>query len=272
LRATLISTSALPRLRRASHVHSVFTHALNIVDPDGLITIADPTVGAVPSGIVLEAPTSFEQLVVRRGDAVACADELHIGDLVIALAGASAWSPVLAAQAVAAPHLVLETWHTARVRHGLPAQRARPIVRQLRQAHHDQDLPAMLNASRGLVGLGQGLTPAGDDVLIGFSAALWSADDPLATPFRGGFAEIAANRTTDVALVFYRSAARGEFSARLHAVFAALAEYRDPARLSLAFDRALDWGATSGADTLLGVMLGLFATLSPLEGRGLIQG
>jgi hypothetical protein len=231
---------------------------LNIVDGDGLITIADPTVGAVPSGIVLEAPTSFEQLGVSRGDGVACADELHIGNLVIALAGAAAWSPVLAARAVADSHLVLETWPLARVRHGLPAQRAQPIVRQLRQAHHDQDLPAMLTASRGLVGLGQGLTPAGDDVLIGFSAALWSADDPLATPFSAGIAELAAHRTTDVALEFYRAAARGEFSARLHTVFSALAEYRDPTRLSLAFDGALDWGATSGADTLLGVMLGRF--------------
>ena len=129
LRAALISTSALPRLNRASHVHSVFTHALNVADAEGLITIADPTVGALPNGIVLAVPVNFHQLGVRRGD------ELHIPNLVSDLAGASHWSPLLTARGVAAPHLVLETWQATHARHGLPAQRAQPIVRQLRQAH-----------------------------------------------------------------------------------------------------------------------------------------
>jgi hypothetical protein len=230
-----------------------------------LITIADPTVGAVPNGMVLDRPTNFEQLGVRRGDGVACSNALSVGCVVIAVAGALEWSPVLAAHGVAAPHLVLETWNAVQARHGLPAQRAHPSLRRLRQARYDGDLPAMLTASRGLVGLGQGLTPAGDDLLIGFSAALWSAGDPLATPFSAGIAELAANRTTDVALEFYRAAAHGEFSARLHAVFAALSEYQDPARLSLAFERAREWGATSGADTLLGVMLGRFEVDDPLR-------
>jgi hypothetical protein len=54
--------------------------------------------------------------------------------------------------------------------------------------------------------------------------------------------------------MFYRFAARGMFSARIHELVASLCE--PSADVAGAFERALDWGASSGADCLLGVLVG----------------
>jgi hypothetical protein len=48
----------------------VFSHALNLRDEHGLIAIADPSVGAVPFGLVLAEPIDFDRLALRRGDLV----------------------------------------------------------------------------------------------------------------------------------------------------------------------------------------------------------
>jgi hypothetical protein len=134
-------------------------------------------------------------------------------------------------------------------------------MRELARVHRQHDVSRVLDAAERLIGLGSGLTPSGDDFLVGFSAALWSKGDPLAQPFSNGCATRAANRTTDVAVEFYNSAARGEFSARLHNLLAAIADSDhgpDQQRLQREFRQALAWGATSGADCVLGVLLGLF--------------
>src|SRR5215470_9572564 len=67
-----------------------------------------------------------------------------------------------------------------------------------------------------LVGLGDGLTPAGDDVLVGYSAALRVTGHPRAQAFAGQAARIAPGRTTDVALMFLQHAAHGDYSQRIH--------------------------------------------------------
>jgi len=250
------------------HVHSVFTHALNVTDAEGLITIADPTTGPLPNGLVLEHVIDFDRFGLRPDDAVTIDDHLRIRDLSIDLACARHWSATLPTRTIAAPPPVIaEALRRALDRTGVAggfvpmlagSTPLLPPILQLSRARQNFDLPAMLAASHGAIGLGQGLTPSGDDLLIGFSAALWSTGDTLAEPFTAACAEFSRSRTTDVAVEFYRSAAHAEFSGRLHALFAALAEPPDASRLGIAFEHALTWGATSGADCLLGVLVGLF--------------
>jgi hypothetical protein len=137
-------------------------------------------------------------------------------------------------------------------------------LRLLARACWWQDMVGVEEATRGLAGLGPGLTPAGDDVLAGFAALMMllssrlSADDV----FRGQVAEVIARvarpRTTMLSGVLLEYAARGEVAEQIGKLLLALAL---PAEESEAVLRAVDgllaYGATSGGDTLRGILLGL---------------
>ena len=121
-------------------------------------------------------------------------------------------------------------------------------------------LEAMRGAAARLVGLGQGLTPAGDDFLCGFlaaghcRAAAGLADTQLLT----SFAEAVRQRlgqTTDISAAFLRDAAAGRVSQPL----AELAEAccGEPGRdLEGALMRLAAIGHSSGLDAATGFFYG----------------
>jgi hypothetical protein len=110
-------------------------------------------------------------------------------------------------------------------------------------------------AARGLVGLGGGLTPAGDDLLAGLLTFLLRAGQPLAQQLLP-VARGAQGKTTPVAAHMLAWAADGVVNAHLLAV-ADAAVAGDTQALLAALPEALDHGATSGADFATGVWLGL---------------
>jgi len=122
--------------------------------------------------------------------------------------------------------------------------------------HHDSE--AFLEGALGLVGLGEGLTPAGDDCLVGALAVThrfagsWLRAHP-AVEVRVG--RTAAAATTDIAREFVAHALAGHFADSL--IDLMTAESVDGVRR--AATRLLDSGATSGADTLCGIRLALAA-------------
>jgi len=121
---------------------------------------------------------------------------------------------------------------------------------------------ALALAARSLMGLGEGLTPAGDDWLVGALAALhrlaqrWAfTDGHLASVLVGE----APTRTTTVGAAFLAHALAGEFSQPVRELVTAgsLPRARAPgARLAA-------MGATSGADTLAGMRAALDALGAP---------
>lgn len=114
-------------------------------------------------------------------------------------------------------------------------------------------------AARKLSGLGEGLTPSGDDVIYGVVAALTSCrafSSALKTAVKLG----TARRTTDLASARMRYALDGHFDAWTLDVLRALLD-GPPGQVPAAVERLLALGHSSGADTLLGVLLG--ARLAP---------
>jgi len=116
-------------------------------------------------------------------------------------------------------------------------------------------------AACGLVGLGAGSTPAGDDFLCGFLAALGSAaGDRIAhRAFLDGLREAVAGllpATTDLGANALRCALRELVPAPLHELAAALAAGRTPEARS-ALGRACAQGHSSGADLCTGFLYGL---------------
>jgi hypothetical protein len=137
---------------------------------------------------------------------------------------------------------------------GIP-EVAGPIVARLIIALEAGDRSGAADQAARLIGLGPGLTPSGDDVLVGIEGALHALAQPSA-----GFLALAIGdveeRTTDLAATLLRHAAAGEFAERLHTLLAALLGSDDES-IPAAIGRAVAWGATSGTDCLLGVMIGL---------------
>jgi hypothetical protein len=116
------------------------------------------------------------------------------------------------------------------------------------------DARAFADAACALVGFGEGLTPAGDDCVVGALAAVhrlspaWLSTH-AAQPDR--LAEAARTRTTDLARDFLLEALDGRFAEPVLALLTAPTD--DVARKAAA--KLLSMGATSGADTLCGIRL-----------------
>ncbi len=100
-----------------------------------------------------------------------------------------------------------------------------------------------------LCGLGQGLTPSGDDFLCGWMLALYLQGRPRETLLQH------ARGTHRIARAYLRAAAAGFASEAWHRLAASLSE----GDWEAAAREVLSVGETSGADTLAGFLAGLLA-------------
>jgi hypothetical protein len=119
------------------------------------------------------------------------------------------------------------------------------------------DLPTSLTAARKLAGLGPGLTPAGDDFILGAILAAWIIHPrEIASVIAQEIANTAAPLTTSLSAAWLRSAGGGETGILWHQFFDALIS-SDPVRIHDAMDKILAVGETSGADAMAG-FIGFF--------------
>lgn len=291
--ATQVSTPLPPRLgaSRRGRVHSIYRTAFNVALPPGdLIVIADPALGGLPNGVLVDLGPDHRRLGLAPDQLVrldARSIAVPATGLRVALDAAVRWSPRLPA----ADRGAGQRWRlrasdvrtlvatraigasdTRSAGFGgllagvqsrplpLHAARAASVLDQLAAALPGDDVDAAGRIARRLVGLGPGLTPSGDDALIGLAAALHATGHP-ARGFLGEAVEDAPARTTAVAATLLRHAADGEFSERLQRLLAALLGDEDAA-VPPAVEQAIAWGATSGTDCLVGVLFGLDIALN----------
>ena len=118
-------------------------------------------------------------------------------------------------------------------------------------------------AVRGLIGLGPGLTPSGDDVVAGLAIALAATGETETVAALAGFIRDApANATSAFSRALLDAAIEGLPSAVLHSAVAALllgGQAGGPIALAAAVVRLDGVGHTSGWDMLAGAVLGLRA-------------
>jgi hypothetical protein len=113
------------------------------------------------------------------------------------------------------------------------------------------------DAARLLAGLGEGLTPAGDDVLAGYAAAGAAAGHPVAVSV------VAAGRSSALGLAYLRCAERGELPDAGARLLAAI-RGGSIAAVQAALPPLRQWGASSGAALAWG-MTAAFAEWSDFE-------
>lgn len=274
LDATRMSDSVSRLISQRAHtsgrVHSVFRAALNIVTVDGLVTIAAEDAGGLPNGILLPGAIDYRAHGLQQ-DMIASLDRAAVrvpaAGFVIRISSARPWSARLPvadgrrwATRTADAHALLRS----AVRLAPAGLLAIPVARELladvgRAIARGDDEGAAL-AARSLVGMGPGLTPSGDDALVGVEAALHALGHPSAGFLAAALADV-DERTTAVSAVLLSHASRGEFTERIHRLLGALLVGRAQA-LPAAVRRAVAWGATSGADGVSGVLTGLDAATS----------
>jgi hypothetical protein len=235
LGATLTDAAvALPGSRLRARVEHAYRAALYVRDEvsGGRAIVAIEDVGGQPGGILVRAATDLRGIR---------------GTVIVDLSAAVAWSPRLPATARLLPDRRLDLPH---------AEAAAPRIAAHRLALLTDDAGTAQTAAVALIGLGIGLTPSGDDFLVGLLAGLEATDDPMRNPLAAVIARETPGRTTEFGAALLQHACRGEFSQRLHDVLIALAA-RDAAEIRRAIARARAYGATSGADTLAGLSCAL---------------
>jgi hypothetical protein len=131
-----------------------------------------------------------------------------------------------------------------------------------------RDAAHMLEATRHLIGLGPGLTPSGDDFLVGCLRGLWLVHrnvlevDQMLDRLRNALLPNLNARTTRVGAEFIRYALDGAFAEVLDRGALALLAPSHPQPVQSAITDLLAQGETSGTDTMLGLLTCLEALLS----------
>jgi hypothetical protein len=245
---------------RTGRVLAVFDQAINLVIDAEMWTIfADPR-RMSPYSICLAGPDWRRIAVTAGATATVHGGLLMIGGRGIDCRDAPRWSPSL--------------WPcpagglAQRLRFVMERARARAwegtetlLTRLLDELDNGTEAIADQTLAR-IMGRGPGLTPSGDDLIVGVFGALH-----LSPCIRDGAAQ--ARRLTeamlpllpttpDISRQLLAQAAAGHVSRPLHDLGRALHAPGNPDRLSAALDLALDVGATSGADACLG-LAGLIA-------------
>lgn len=81
----------------------------------------------------------------------------------------------------------------------------------------DHDLDMIKGSATRLVGLGQGITPDGDDIMLGALLATWMTEpSTFSTELGEVVLETVADRTTPISLAWLMAAARGECTEHWH--------------------------------------------------------
>jgi hypothetical protein len=243
-------------------VHSVFDRACNLVDQhQEIITLALPELENGPFFILVDSASAFTQL--QPGQPVLGDQKrLEVGPWEIDLAQSKIWDPRLPAPgacpfkissttaAVIAPY---SSWSVSANslwtgRMAVTFNRATQKLVQAIRIGAD-----VAETARPLAGLGPGLTPAGDDYLLGVMAALWLVGKGELTQ---EIARAASPRTTLLSGAFLRAAGSGSFAEGWRRLVEALLQGKEQATAE-ACEKLSRWGATSGRDALAGFALTL---------------
>ncbi len=298
LRATSVSAALLnyAGARRQWTVLGVHDGSLNLLVGGEVCSVVRPDVGNLPRGILAELPSgeSWKGLGLTPGENVFAEPTLLRvrGEFCLDLATAAVWQPRRSLPSMALAADIVHPSVQAAVEvlvgsRGLGALASRfddvaagtpltgledpfldaaaPMAREVILGLRMRDLPAFRRGARGLVGLGIGLTPSGDDLLTGLLGSLVLMAEQL--PALGWFvpeaesvAEYARARTTPVGSTYLRCAAHGEITERHEALLnAVLSGSMEASRDACHALRS--FGHSSGGEIALGTLLAVHEAL-----------
>jgi hypothetical protein len=284
LLADSVGACVPPRAR--AQVHSVFLRACNIETDSGeLVTLLASNTGNLPHGLRCASRNDLLHARLRQGQAVVLegmALRIPAADLVVDFSRAAVWKGTLAAASPAlrqlrelcdmlrsrapdqgvAPALFSSGNSDSPFGRALVARMTQTLPK-LAHATETRDAGQAVSALSALVGLGTGLTPAGDDFIVGYLAALWSRsyrERGLAALLRALAVPVGqlSRHTNAISRQMLLDALGGHFAERLTGVVRCLC---GGGEITSAAVRLLEVGHSSGADSLCGLLFGFAPAL-----------
>ena len=276
--------------KRSGHVHSIFNNGFNIKMDDSLVFIGNKKSGLLPFGIHLQEDMRYVVPLVKTCESVRWNERtsmLEFPNLTISLIkGKGFRNEVSALQSnrdlqIGFDRLITLLTSIAQP-NGLEIDISGFLKRfhagdQIENPESEKYLFRLINVAmsndtyfiektlRYFLGRGKGLTPSGDDLLVGFLAfdSIVNFASPL---FYTILSDLLENEpiTTDVGKEYLRYAIKHEFSSTVTDVVNLLGK-GSVNDFYEAFVRLLEVGHTSGLDTLFGILTGMLTFKNPLE-------
>lgn len=269
------------RETKNARVLLAFAPACYLSDSNGnLLSISIPKIGNGPFNLLIPE-TIFDDTITTTSQVRTHENQLLIGSMEISTGRSDVWNPMpdwtkltshknrLSAAADLIEDLLIKDAPSdsfSRISENIPNTNiisremymaALKGINGLTHALNTLDMLKIGKHSEQLAGLGGGLTPAGDDFLMGIMHAVWALlPDKLAEELSHRIADVAAPRTTSLSAAWLQAAARGEAGERWHELFEAIPNGNSDNVLSAA-RRILATGHSSGADALGGFILSI---------------
>jgi hypothetical protein len=283
---------AVPRHDFSVTVHSVFPDAINLKfrNKGRLLTLVSSEGADLPQGIRLDTPPGFSfELGLQPGESLVCQDN-YLQDeykrLAIIFRQARIWKcklPDLGVGGITQNPMAAwnSVWRALNERQRLSgaeicaeelfrqdAPMQKTVIKSMGILIHELvEAARNLDASieiivAGLIGLGPGLTPSGDDFLVGFLTGLRSVRGKSRERLQflselGKEVIHLSSYTNDISRTYLFYAAKGQVSSRLAGLVEAIAGGADTAHFWQTVEEAMQVGHSSGMDTITGLLVGL---------------
>jgi len=308
LNAQSIGLSADERIQKQGTIgliHSIFQRVINItVLENRLISLAGKEIGQGPLNILVNIPNHINLLTIgiKEGDVIKRVGEsIVIGEniIVISTQWTEQWDPkrkyqgsllplktimanveIMRDIAVASDQLSslgelipftyinglkdIKTEKLSSVSH-LALSHILSLLKAIKSGHsHD-----ITRITKYLVGLGPGLTPAADDMLLGLMISMFYFSENFnetsidVKKINKDIVSFISGKTTIISEEFLREASVGNVNEAVASLMEKLLTSRQR-ELEISVRNVLDLGGTSGTDTVFGVILGSHLMLSDI--------
>lgn len=250
----------------------IFDRACNLINEHReVLSIVTPQIGNAPFNLVIEDNILFPDHLNLESSISISPNQLILGNLIIHTAGAEAWNPhpdweMLHTKtgeiANKATELPIRMQHPSWINYSSLPQFPNSLVSNLCSSFITTDISTAKSLSAQLAGLGIGLTPSGDDFIMGALYASWIIHPhEIASQLALEISEATAPLTTSLSATWLRSAGKGEAGILWHELFDALASGHN---IQLRMAKLLAVGETSGADALAG-FIGTFISYAEVN-------
>ena len=231
----------------------VFDHVCNLVNERGdVLSVVVPQIGNGPFTLVVEDRVLFSEQVSLETQVAVSQTKLTLGNLVVSTTGGKPWNPqpdwgqLHSRKSDILDQLTLFSFSDHKL--SIPMSLLSDLTISIVAA----DVSKARICAQKISGLGVGLTPEGDDFMVGTILAAWIIH-PLeaAGELAKDITDAAAPLTTSLSAAWLKSAGRGEAGQVWHDLFDALLS-ADKMPIEESVEKILNIGHTSGADALAG--------------------
>ncbi|WP_130806133.1 DUF2877 domain-containing protein [Senegalia massiliensis] len=270
-------------------IHSIFDKVVNIQSDNGtLYTISNNKTDNAPYTLKVDYNGSFKDIVFEDQNIIKNKDNLFIGNIEIDLSSAELWnverekiqsfSTEYIKKNIGIFNMMIQSmgssggckYYYLKNFLGIENNSDSLIERELSKKIDDfymkikQDNIQETDI-RGLIGLGMGLTPSGDDFLTGFMAAItiFNKNNDLFHKIKD-LIPLDTKSTTDVSRAMLKAATQEKFREYLNDFIYSFL-YNNSDKYLKSFKNLLTIGSSSGTDMSIGVVLGFLFTIDENE-------